>query len=72
MTQVGGNHACVHPRAVLYVNSELHPHVEIEHELNNLPSRPAADIDLRVSGEFHENTKVGRTESCSASDTFDV
>ena len=60
VTQLGGDHICEHPRAVLYLDIELQPDDDVERALSNLPSSPSVEIVLRVSSESRDSPKVGR------------
>lgn len=62
VTQVGGDHSCLHPRAVLYLNTDAGD--SIERAIENLQSSTASDIPLLTSHDSPENTQslVGNCE----------
>ena len=58
VTQVGGDHSCFHPRAVLYLNTGAGD--SIERAIENLQSSPASDIPLLTPHDSPDNTQVDR------------
>ncbi len=58
VTQVGGDHSCFHPRAVLYLNTDAGD--SIERAIENLQSSPASDIPLLNSHDSPDNMQVDR------------